>query len=447
MIITDATLVTWESPNRILEKHGIYIEEGRIQEIGPSQALRGKHPEAEIVDAAGQLVMPGNICAHTHFYSAFARGMAIPGSAPGNFPEILGKLWWRLDQLLDPEAIRISTLVCLIDAIRHGTTTLFDHHASPNALEGSLDIIEEAVALSGLRAVLCYEVTDRGGVEKARSGIAENVRYLKKIASRPPSRLAAMFGLHASLTLSDETLEACRDAAPADACFHIHAAEDEADQKDSLAKSGLRVIPRLEKHGILGPGSLLAHAVWIDEKEIEIIAKSGSWVSHQPRSNMNNGVGVAPVQSLLKSGVRVGLGNDGLSNAMWEEWKAAYFVHKVWQHDPRVMSGDEVVRMAVYNNRALASRFFPDAPIGQVIPGAGADLIFVDYHPYTPLTPDNLPWHILFGFNESMITTTIASGRLLMRDRKLLHLDEKEITSHALEIVPKIWKKYQGWNS
>ena len=181
MLITHANLFTWEQPNRILEDHALYIEGGLVRDIGPSAELARRHPDPDPVDAHGQFVLPGNICAHTHFYGAFARGMAIPGAPPKDFPEILGKLWWPLDKSLTHEDAKYSALVCLIDAIKHGTTTLIDHHASPNAIEGSLDVIAEAAEQAGVRAVLCYEVTDRDGPEKARTGIEENVRFLRKM--------------------------------------------------------------------------------------------------------------------------------------------------------------------------------------------------------------------------------------------------------------------------
>jgi cytosine/adenosine deaminase-related metal-dependent hydrolase len=145
---------------------------------------------------------------------------------------------------------------------------------------------------------------------------------------------------------------------------------------------------------------------------------------------------------MFKSGVRIGLGNDGFSNAMWEEWKAAYLLHKAWHHDPRIMPGTDVVQMAVYNNAALAEIFFPSISIGKICPGACADLIFVDYHPYTPLNIDNLPWHILFGFHESMVTATMVAGKFLMKNRQLLTLDEAEISAKARELATKVWKRY-----
>ncbi len=447
MLITNASIITWEKPNRILTDHAILIDQGCIQAIGPTQQMVERYPLIEQLDAEGQYVMPGAICAHTHFYGAFSRGMAIPGSPAQNFVEILEKLWWPLDQSLDLEAVRYSALVCLIDAIRHGTTTLIDHHASPNAIDGSLDVIAQAVDEAGVRADLCYEVTDRGGEARMRAGMAENVRFINRVRNEKPAggRLAAHFGLHASLTLSDATLDACRQVAPAESGFHIHVAEDAADEYDSLAKCGLRVVDRLDKHGILGPNTIVAHAVHVDAREIRLLAESRTRVTHQPRSNMNNAVGVSPVESLLREGIQVCIGNDGFTHAMWEEWKAAYFLQKAWNRDPRRMPGDMVIEMGAYNNAVMASACF-NTPVGVIAPGAQADLIFVDYHPFTPLVPENLPWHILFGFHESLITGTMAAGKMLMYQRKLLSLDEEAITRKAMEHSQRTWKAYFSLN-
>jgi putative selenium metabolism protein SsnA len=443
-LVTNATLVTWEKPNRILENHSLYVDNGIITAIGPTTELERDYPLIDRMDAKGQLVMPGNICTHTHFYGAFARGMAIPGLPPKDFTEILEKLWWSLDKCLTLEDVCLSALVMLVDAIRHGTTTLIDHHASPNAIEGSLDVIAAAVEEAGVRAVLCYEVSDRDGPEKTRQGIEENLRFIQRTRREnvADGRVQATFGMHASLTLSDATLDACREIAPDDVGFHLHAAEGAADQYDSIQKSGLRVVERLHRHGILGPHSILAHAVHVDAHEINLLGESGSWVTHQPRSNMNNAVGAAPVESLLNAGVKVGLGTDGFSSTMWQEGKIAYLLQKSWQRDPRSMSGVEVINMLFYNNARLVENIFKGSQIGSLATGAVADIIFVDYHPPTPMDPDNLPWHILFGFQESMISTTIAAGKVLMRDHQILVLDEAEISVKARQLAASLWSRY-----
>lgn len=443
MLITNATLITWGSPNRLYEKYALHIEGALVREIGPEADLLARHPNEEKLDAHGQLVMPGNICAHTHFYGAFARGLAVPGNPPQDFKQILEGLWWPLDKSLDEDGIRYSALTCLVDAVKYGTTTLFDHHASPNFIDGSLDIIAEVVERAGLRAVLCYEVTDRDGKDKARAGIAENVRFLKR--TKGPL-LAGTFGLHAPLTLSTATLEESRAAAPDGTGFHIHVSESQ-DDGYAMIENDLGVawpVDWLSKHDILGQRTIIAHAVHVDEYEMDQLAETGTWVAHQPRSNMNNGVGVAKVEEMLKMGMRVCLGNDGFSHPMWDEWKAASLLQKNEHRDPRRMNGNDVVQMAVYNNAALANVFFSDAPLGQIVPGGYADLIFVEYHATTPLTADNLPWQILFGFQGGMVTTTIVHGRVLMRDRELLTLDEAEIAAKAREAAVKTWKRYNA---
>jgi len=420
MLIINGKIVTWELPNRILDGRAVYIQGDQIIEVGNQADLLNRYPNEERVDAAGQLVMPGIICAHTHFYGAFGRGMAISGPAPKSFPEVLEKLWWKLDRALTLEDVEYSTLVCLIDAIKHGTTTLVDHHASPNAISGSLDVISDAIDRSGLRGCLCYEVTDRNGEDGMIAGVEENVRFLNKLSEdHLNGRLAGLFGLHASLTLSEKTLEYCVKNAFPNIGFHIHVAEHPVDQDDSMEKSGTRVVDRLARHGILRENSILVHAVHLDAREIQLITDAGAWVTHQPRSNMNNGVGLGDVEAMIRAGVKVCIGNDGFSNAMWEEWKTAYLVHKLWNKDPRRMNGNTLMQMAVYQNSALATSLF-GRQIGMITPGAQADIIFVDYKPFTELTAGNLPWHIIFGFRDGMVTTTIAAGKLLMKNRKIM---------------------------
>lgn len=445
MIISNANIITWTKQNQILNNYAIYINDGKIVDIGPDKEIKRQYQDTECINAHEQYVMPGNICAHTHFYGAFSTGLAIPGAQPKDFPEILSKLWWTLDKSLKLEDIRYSALICLIDAIKHGTTTLFDHHASPNAISGSLDEIAQTIEKSGVRASLCYEVTDRDGNEKAQKGIEENKRFIEYVSREKPAggRIAACFGLHSSLTLSDETLEISRNSVSDDTAFHIHGGEHPGDEFDSIAKSGLRVVDRLQKHGILNPKTILAHGVHLDACEIAILAETGTWLSHQPRSNMNNSVGVPPVESMLRMGVKVCIGNDGFSHNMWEEWKSAYLIHKILNHDPRRVGGYDVIEMAIYNNSDLAKAHF-EKNIGVISKGAEADLIFVDYHPYTPMTVENLPWHILFGFRDSMITSTMVAGKMLMKDREFITLDTEKIYDEALRIAPKVWERYQN---
>ncbi|MCX6029250.1 MAG: putative aminohydrolase SsnA [Chloroflexi bacterium] len=449
LLITHGQVFTLGRRNELIADGAVYVEGDTIAEVGTTASLVAKYPAAERLDAGGKLVLPGSICGHTHFYGAFARGMAIPGAPATNFVEILERLWWKLDRALLWDDVRYSALICLVDAIRHGCTTLIDHHASPNAIEGSLDILADAVKETGLRAGLCYEVTDRNGMDGARAGIAENVRFLKRCRKERDPQLAASFGLHAAITLSDKTLTASVAAAESlppgggdgrVAGFHIHVAEGIADQEESLRKYNLRVVERLQKFGILGPKTLAIHCVHLDAFEKDILRETGTLVTHQPRSNMNNAVGLPDVAGLLKRGIPVALGNDGFSNNMFDEMKAAYLAHKHNTGNPQAMPGDVVMQMAYGNNAYLCRQFFPK-PLGELSAGAFADIIFLDYAPPTPLTPGNLPWHILFGVDGAHVTHTIASGKVLMKDRQLTLLDEAAIMAKARELAVGVWKR------
>ena len=447
MLITHGTLAPMGQTNELVPDGALYIQDGRIADLGPGAELVARYPDAERLDAKGHLVLPGMICTHTHFYGAFARGMALPGEPASNFTEILERLWWRLDKALWPEDVHVSALVCLVDAIRHGTTTLIDHHASQKHILGSLDQIAEAVDMAGVRACLCYEVTDRDGKKAALSGIAENSRFIRLAQGRQQDgnhHIAATFGLHASMTLSEETLDVCIKAAESlGVGFHLHVAEDKADVRDCLRRTGLRVVEHLHKAGVLGPSTLAAHCVHVDRIETAILLDSGTLVVHNPRSNMSNAVGTADVPWMLKIGIPVGLGNDGFSNNLFTELSTAYLIHKLSRGDPRAMPADQVVRMAWNNNARIARTFFPGLGprFGELAVGAPADVILVDYDPATPLTADNLPWHIVFGIDGTGVETTIVAGRVLMRHGQLLTLDEGTIMSRARELAGKLWQR------
>jgi len=445
MIITNGKLITWVDDQPILRDRAIRIVCGKISEISGEEDLKQRFPEDSILDAKGQYVLPGNICAHTHFYGVFSRGMTIQGEAPKDFTEILEKLWWPLDRSLDHESVRYSAFVCIADAIRHGTTTMFDHHASANCIDNSLFTIYDVVKDSGIRASLCYEVSDRDGKEKALEGIEENKQFIEFVHNQKPldGRIHALFGLHAAFTISDETFDFIRKANTTGAGYHIHVAEHPVDEFYNVNHYGLRVVDRLEEQGILGPKTIIAHGVHIDAKEMQLLADSGTWISHQPRSNMNNGVGMSDIDSMLRMGCKIAMGNDGFSNAMWQEWKTTYLAHKLWHMDPRRMNGTVVKNIAIDGNAALASSQF-NQDIGYLREGAVADIIFVDYKPITPIHSGNLPWHILFGFRDSMVTMTMVAGEVLMKDRELLTIDEEEINYHTQKIVPQLWERYQA---
>jgi putative selenium metabolism protein SsnA len=446
MILINATLANPGQPGQFHQRVSVRIRDGRIAAVEDQPGI-GPQAGEDTIDAGGGLVLPGLVCAHTHFYGAFARGMSLPGEPAADFPHILENLWWRLDKLLTPADIEASALVFLSDAIRHGTTTVVDHHASPHSIDGSLDVIAGAVKQAGVRACLCYEVTDRDGVRLSRAGLLENERFARRLHKRQATdpdvgMLAASVGLHASFTLSDDSLQAAAGMArDLGIGCHIHVAEDKSDQEDSLSRAGRRVVERLARAGVLGPLTIAAHCVHVSNHEMSLLCSTGARVVHNPRSNMNNAVGTAPVPSFLAAGMPVGLGNDGFSMNMFQEMKAAYLLHKQASGDPRTLGADQVTAMQWRHNAGTAQVLMNAPGLGEITVGAPADLVILDYQAPTPITGGNLPWHILFGVDGEHVRTTIVNGRVLMRDRQLVALDEERIHAEARRLAGALWQR------
>ena len=429
-------VVTLGKDNKVLWNGSVVTDGDQITAVGDTSELREGFPEAEVVDCLGKIILPGFICAHHHFYSTMARGMAPPGEPASNFVEILQRLWWKLDKALSEEDITLSTQIPLIECIRNGTTTIIDHHASPSMRDGSLDLIEKAVREAGLRASLCYEVSDRN---KPGAGIAENERFIKKVG-KGDGQIAAMMGLHASFTVSDETVEKCVGIAKdAGVGCHIHVAEDAADREDSIAKYGTPTVNRLQGLGVTGDRSIFVHCVHIDESEMAILADTKTIVVHNPESNMNNAVGVTKLLKLLEKGVLVGLGTDGMSSDMLAQMRCAYLLHRLDNRDPRV-AFVEAPQLLLQNNAEIAGRQF-GISLGEISEGGPADLAIIDYCPPTPLNEANFLGHLIFGLVDATVDTTVCRGKILMRDKKILSLDEQRIAARSRELAPKMWKR------
>lgn len=439
MLIHNGRVITLGQSRQLLDDGAVLIEDGLIVEVGSSADLLARHPGVPTLDARGMTVMPGLINVHHHLYSTFACGLACEPAA--NFVEILEKLWWKLDRALSLEDVRYSALIPVLRCIKSGCTTIVDHHASPNALRGSLRTIAEATSGAGLRSCLCYELTDRNGPEETQAGIAENAEFLRELQRNPNPLVSGLFGLHASMTLSAETLEAAfASVADLDTGFHVHVAEDRADQEDSLRKYGKRVLQRFHDHGLLGPKSLAIHCIHVDAAERELLLATDTSVVHNPQSNMNNAVGCADALGMLAQGIRVGLGTDGMTSNMFDEVRVANLIHRHVQQDPRVAFVD-VIDMLTKNNAAIASRFF-DHPVGALEPGCYADIAIVDYRPFTPFHAGNYYGHFMFGLANAKVDTTIVQGRVLMKGGELQTLDEAEIFARAAELSPGTWQRF-----
>jgi putative selenium metabolism protein SsnA len=429
-------VVTLEEKNRVIWNASVVTDGELIVGLGDSYGMRQRFPDADSVDCSNKVILPGFICAHHHFYSTMARGMAIPGEPAKNFVEILNKLWWKVDFALGEEDILLSSQLPLIDCIRNGTTTVIDHHASPSMRDGSLDLIESAVRNAGLRASLCYEVSDRnvkGG------GVAENERFIKK-TGQGDGQIAAMMGMHASFTLSDETLEKCVSIAKdANAGCHIHVAEDLSDREDSIKKYKTTIVNRLNRMGATGRKSIFVHCVHIDEDEMDIIANTRTAIAHNPESNMNNAVGVTPILKMLKKNILVGLGTDGMGSDMLAQMRCAYLLQRHANRDPRV-AFMEAPQMLLQNNAQLIERQF-GLRLGEIAEGRPADLAILDYCPPTPLNEANFFGHLIFGLVDAVVDTTVCRGKILMRAKKIISLDEERLSARSRELAPKMWQR------
>lgn len=444
IIFGNANIMTLGENNRYIVDGGVYVEDGIIKDVGRTMEICNKYPDTDYEDMRGLLMLPGNIIAHTHLYSSMARGMSLKDEAPSNFVEILERLWWRLDKVLSDEDNYYSAMTYLIQCIKYGTTAIIDHHASPGAINGSLDVIAKAVFESGIRASLCYEVTDRGGSKEAILGIKENIRFLQKCAKYPTSYVKGAFGLHASFTVSEETLNTCLEEVEdmGGAVFHLHVEEDLADRIDSEKKYGMPVLYRLKKAGVTKYPVLACHCVHLREDEFELLKSEKIQVIHNPQSNMNNAVGTADVMRMLNDGVTVGLGTDGMTADYYQEMKVLPLLHKVKSGDPRTYSFDKLYETIFLNNRKIAGNFWKTHSMGAIETGAYADLIGVSYDPPTPMNSDNFLGHCLFGMNSSMVDTTIVNGQLLMKKRELLHIDEAQVMAKSRELAENLWKRF-----
>jgi putative selenium metabolism protein SsnA len=429
-------VATLGSNNQVLWNGSVVTDGEYIVAVDDTLEVKKRFPDAEAIDCAGKIVLPGFICAHHHFYSTMARGMAIPGEPASNFVEILERLWWKVDRALNKEDITLSAQIPLIECIRNGTTTVIDHHASPSMRDGSLDLIENAVRQAGIRASLCYEVSDRNVMG---GGIEENERFIKKIGEGD-GQIAAMMGLHASFTLSDETLEkSVGIAKDAGVGCHVHVAEDLADREDALQKYGMPTVHRLDKMGLSGEKSLFIHCIHIDESEMELIAATKTNVVHNPESNMNNAVGVSPLLGLLKRNILVGLGTDGMSSDMLSQMRSAYLLHRLANHDPRV-AFLEAPKLLLENNPQIAERQF-GIRLGEIAEGCPADLSIIDYHPPTVMNDANFLGHLIFGLVDATVDTTVCKGKILMQGKKILTLDEERIAARSRELAPQMWQR------
>ncbi len=439
LLLGNGRVITRNPQNPFLENGCIAMEGGIISSVGETEAMKAAYPGAGFIDAKGGVIMPGLINAHNHIYSAFARGLSIRGSSPKTFLEILDGLWWTIDRHLLLADTAASADCTFIDCIENGTTTILDHHASYGEIEGSLFAIAESARRFGVRANLCYEISDRDGAEKMRAAVLENVSFIRHAQADGTGMLAGMMGMHAPFTLSNDSLSYCMAECPGGAGVHVHVAEGIEDVRHSLKHHGKRPVFRLHDFGVLGERTICGHCTHVSEAEMDLLAATGSMVAHNPESNMGNAIGCPPSLRMYQKGIRIGLGTDGYTNDMLESYKVGNLLHKHSLCDPTVAWG-EIPGMLFDNNRRMAETFFGKT-LGILAPGACADVIVLDYTPQTPMTAANINSHALFGMSGRMVTTTIINGEVKMRHRELIGIDKEAVLAHCRERASDLWNR------
>ena len=438
-LLGNGRLVTRDAQNPFIENGCVAIDGRLIAEVGRTDALCAKYPDASFMDARGGVIMPGFINAHNHIYSAFARGLTIRGNNPTNFLEVLDQQWWTIDRHLLLKDSKASADATYLDCIENGVTTVFDHHASYGEIAGSLFALAESAKQFGVRTNLCYEISDRDGAEKMRAAVKENVDFIRYAQQDDTDMIKGMMGMHAPFTLSNETLEYCAAEKPEGAGYHIHVAEGIDDLYDSLTKYNKRLMFRLHDMGILGEKTICGHCIYINEAEMDLLRSTDTMVVHNPESNMGNAVGCPPVLKMFEKGILIGLGTDGYTNDMLESYKVANILHKHNACKPNVAWG-EIPAMLFDHNRHMAARFF-EKPVGVLAPGAYADVIVLDYVPLTPMTAQNVNSHLLFGCNGHNVVTTIINGVVRMKDRELVDIDKEAVLAHCREEAADLWQR------
>ncbi|MCQ4671242.1 putative aminohydrolase SsnA [Lactonifactor longoviformis] len=436
LVIGNGRMITRDAEKPFIENGAVAMDGNTIVMTGTTEAVKGAYPQTEYIDAKGKIIMPAFINVHEHIYSAFARGLSINGYNPDGFLDILDGMWWTIDRHLTPEQIRYSALATYMDSIKNGVTTVFDHHASFGHITDSLFTIEDAAKELGIRTCLCYEVSDRDGKEKARESVMENARFIKHALEDESDMIAGMMGMHASFTISDETMALAAENKPGEVGYHIHVAEGIEDLHHCLKTYGKRIVDRLMDCNVLGDKTLLGHCIYVNDHEMDLIKETDTMVVHNPESNMGNACGCPPTMAIVHKGILTGLGTDGYTHDMTESYKVANVLHKHHLCDPNA-AWAEVPQMLFEGNARIAGRYFKK-PLGVLKKGAAADVIVVDYDPLTPMNGDNCNGHILFGMQGRDTTTTVCNGKVLMRDRVLTSIDEEATLAKCREEAKKL---------
>lgn len=414
-----------------------YIESGyvlfdeTIVEVGKMSEFKNKG--YKIVDGKGQLLMPNFVCAHSHIYSIFARGLILPFN-PTNFQEILDQMWWKLDKEIDNQITYYSGIAAGSEFLLNGVTSIIDHHASGTEILGSLSYLKKALDNTlHLRSILCFETSDRYQVDEC---IKENISFAKRYHTE---HVSGLFGMHASMSLSEETLKKISRKLY-DLPIHIHVAESDMDVVDAEKKYHTTIVERLAKHHLLNKDSLIVHGVYISDKELDLVKSHGAYMVVNTTSNLNNAVGITDIKKFLDKDIPVMIGNDGLSSSMATEYLNALYLTHLKNETPLALNISHVLKMInnayEYVGRRLGIK------LGKLKPGYVSDFMLVNYTPFTKMDNSNVFGHIFYGlFPNFRPNDVYVDGKRLVKDGKLVSIKVQKELIESRKYSEELWKR------
>ncbi|MFN4112148.1 MAG: amidohydrolase family protein, partial [Ignavibacteria bacterium] len=413
------------------------IEDGKISEIIPKEFnafVNGEYDSeipADYYDAKGSVATIPMINFHEHIYSRLAKGLNIKGSTE-NFHKILKNLWWKLDLILDEDMIRASTLMTVFESIRNGTTYIFDHNSSPNSTKGSLKIIADTLSEFGLRGTICFEVTDRNGLELTKQAVQENYDFIESNGEN----FKGMFGLHASFTLKDQTLRFVSNLfKDFETGIHIHLCEDKIDREISEKKFDASPLERLFKFNLVNSKSILAHGIHLKKKEYRKIAELGAAIALNPDSNMNNSVGL-PEFKKIPDNLKLLPGTDGMHSNISKTIKQLFLLYR--HYGEGFADTFSFLQRIYFNQIDFVKKYFDDFTTLNL--NERADLIIWDYVPVNQLTAENFWGHFVYAILERQPKTVIQNGKFYLKDFQLqfnVDIFEREIIKQGMRLKEK----------
>ncbi|MFX0211558.1 MAG: amidohydrolase family protein [Candidatus Hodarchaeota archaeon] len=437
LLLKNGLVVTMNANNEVISSCDIFIENGTITKIGnelPDNA-------DEVIDCSNQVVFPGFICAHTHLYSALLRGAPLNIDPPSDFTQNLQRIWWPLDEALNLQDAYTSALYAVYELALNGVTAYLDTYSGPNSIEGSLDRICKATRDVGTRGVICFEATERRSYEEGIRGLEENRRF---IDHNDPSKtlVHGIYCLHASFTVTDELIHKTNEYAEKTNSFKtIHTSEGLADLHHNLEKYGKRTIERLYDEGFLGSRTALAHAVHIDQHEIELIAQTNTNIAHNPKSNELNAVGIAQIPEMLGKGINIGIGNDGFIYDAIENMRTAFLMHKLNHQNPSQLPTPLQVVQMITTNAARAIGL--NDKIGSIETGKAADFTIMDASALpTPIHEENVYGHLVYGsFSRRDIKKVIVNGETIVKNGIHKSLEATRVSQQSMDSAVALWDR------